>query len=99
MMSPEAVTTSAALRLSAAKPYIRINHPMPPPSVRPATPVCEIRPPVLASPCAWVAASKSAHVAPGSARAVRFSASTTTSRIIDRSSMIPSSHELRPARL
>ena len=98
-MSPDAVTTSAAVRLSAARPYLRINHPIPPPSVSPATPVCEIKPPGLANPCACVAASKSAHVAPGCTRAVRPGASTTTSRIGERSSMIPSSHELRPARL
>ena len=87
------------MRLSAARPNFRISQPMPPPRVRPATPVWEIRPPVLASPCACVAASKSAHVAPACTRAVRASGSTTTSRIRERSSMIPSSHELRPARL
>ena len=54
-----------------ARPCLRINQPIPPPSVSPATPVCEIRPPVLASPSACVAASKSAQVAPAWAMAVR----------------------------
>ena len=98
-IDPSAVTTSAADRLSAARPCLRINQPIPPPRVSPATPVWEIRPPVLARPCACVAASKSAQVAPGWAVAVRVSGSTTTSRISERSSITPSSHALSPARL
>ena len=31
-------------------PYLPINHPSPPPNVRPATPVVEITPPVVACP-------------------------------------------------
>ena len=68
--SPSAVTTSAPTRLSHDSPYLRCSQPMPPPSVRPATPVVEIRPPVVASPCAAVAASRSAQVAPGCTVAV-----------------------------
>src|SRR3954469_14325370 len=36
-----AVTTSAPTRLSAARPYLRINQPIPPPRVNPPTPVPE----------------------------------------------------------
>ena len=47
---PSAVTTSAATRLSQARPCLRSSQPEPPPSVRPATPVVETRPPVVARP-------------------------------------------------
>ena len=53
---------------------------MPPPRVKPATPVVEINPPVLARPWAAVALSKSAQVAPGSTLAVQASKSTVTPR-------------------
>ena len=43
---------------------MRSSQPEPPLSARPATPVLETRPPTVASPWAWVAASSSAHVAP-----------------------------------
>ena len=62
--SPSAVTSSAASRLSQARPCLRSSQPEPPPSVRPATPVLDTRPPVVASPCSWVARSTCAHVAP-----------------------------------
>ena len=61
---PSAVTTSAATRLSHARPCLRISQPMPPPSVKPATPVEETSPPVVASPWAWVSWSTSAQTAP-----------------------------------
>ena len=41
-------------------------------------PVIEIAPPVVASPCACVAASKSFQVAPPPARAMRRTGSTAT---------------------
>lgn len=72
---------------------------MPPPRVRPATPVVEINPPVLARPCAAVDASKSAQVAPGSTLAVRAVASTVTPRMRDRSMTTPSSQTQNPATL
>ena len=50
--SPSAVTSSAAIRLSQASPCLRSSQPEPPPSVSPATPVVETRPPVVASPVA-----------------------------------------------
>jgi hypothetical protein len=61
-----------------------------PPSVRPATPVDEIKPPVLASPCSAVAASKSAQVAPGSTTATRRSGSRRTPVMADKSMTSPS---------
>ena len=53
------------------KPNLRSSQPLPLPSVRPAMPVVVIRPPVVASPNAWVSRSNSPHVAPPAARAVR----------------------------
>src|SRR5947209_4734583 len=38
---PSAVTTSAPTRLSQARPCLRISQPIPPPSVKPATPAVE----------------------------------------------------------
>ena len=64
MSRPSAVTTSAPTRLSHASPCLRISEPMPPPRVSPATPVEEMRPPVVARPCACVSWSTSAHTAP-----------------------------------
>ncbi len=73
---PSAVTTSAATRLSQASPCLRISQPMPRPRVNPATPAEEIRPPVVASPCAWVSWSPSAHTAPPPTLARRAAGST-----------------------
>jgi hypothetical protein len=47
---PSARTTSAARRLSMVRPYCRVRYPMPPPSVRPPTPVVEMMPEGTASP-------------------------------------------------
>jgi hypothetical protein len=98
-MRPSAVTTSAPIRLSQASPWVRISHPIPPPSVRPPTPVVEISPPVVARACAWVAASTSAHVAPPCARATRRVGSTSTRLIPERSITSPPSQTERPAAL
>ena len=78
---PSAVTTSAPTGCRTARPYLRISQPMPPPSVKPATPVVEIRPPVVASPCACVSWSTSAHTAPPPTVARRAAGSTWTSFI------------------
>ena len=43
-MRPSASTTSAASSESIVRPWWRISQPMPPPSVSPPTPVCEIWP-------------------------------------------------------
>jgi len=72
---------------------------MPPPSVRPATPVVEMMPPVVASPNACVAALKSPQVAPPSARAVRFAGSTRTPRIREKSITTPPSQVPNPGTL
>ena len=76
--SPCAVTTRAETRLSIASPYFRLSHPIPPPRVRPPTPVWLIRPTGTASPCAWVAASRSPSRAPPPTFARRASGSTVT---------------------
>ena len=56
------VTSSTASRLSAARPYLAISQPSPPPRVRPAIPVVEIAPPVTARPCSAVASLSSAQL-------------------------------------
>ena len=58
-ISPCAVTTSAERRLSTVAPCFRISHPIPPPSVRPAIPVCVTIPPTVASPKSCVSRSSS----------------------------------------
>jgi hypothetical protein len=83
--SPSAVTTRAARSASAARPSLRSSQPEPEPSVKPATPTDGIRAPVTASPCAWVAASSSRHVAPPWTRAQRRAGSTYTARMRVRS--------------
>ena len=88
---PSAVTTSAEIRLSGVSPHLRSSQPLPLPSVSPAIPVVEKRPPVTARPNACVSASKSPQVAPASARTVRASGSTRIERIGERSITMPSS--------
>src|ERR1700721_2213582 len=51
---PSARTTSAANRLSMVNPYFRVKCPMPPPRVKPPTPVVEMIPDGTASPNACV---------------------------------------------
>ena len=93
---PSAVTTSAASRLSQVRPTLRISQPMPPPSVNPAIPVVDTSPPVTASPNACVSWSKSAHVQPPSATAVRRAGSTRTLVMADRSMTMPPSQVEKP---
>ena len=97
--SPAAVTTRAESRLSIASPYLRLSHPMPPPSVRPPTPVWLISPTGTARPCAWVAASRSPSKAPPPTLTRRVSGSTTTSFMAPRSITRPSSTTDVPAML
>ena len=66
-------------------PCWAVRCPIPPPRVRPQTPVEATTPPGAMSPTAWVAVSKSSQVAPPPARATRAPASTSTRRIIERS--------------
>jgi len=68
---PSAVTTSAPMRLSEARPYLRNVHPMPPPRVNPPRPVLDTKPPVTPRPKACVSWSKSSQVAPPCATARR----------------------------
>ena len=96
---PSAVTSSTARRQSIARPSLRWRRPMPPPSVRPAMPVCETVPAVHARPTAWAASSSSARRAPPLQRATRRSGSTVTPRIRARSMITPSSQVECPGRL
>ena len=95
-MSPAAVTTRAERSESAASPSLRSSQPEPEPSVKPATPTDGIRAPVTASPCAWVAASSSRHVAPPCTRAIRRAGSTETARIGETSIATASSASAKP---
>jgi hypothetical protein len=76
--SPSAVISSTETRLSQARPHLRSSQPDPPPSVSPATPVVDTRPPVVPSQYGWHIRSKSPQVAPPPTRAIRASASTWT---------------------
>ena len=59
------------------RPYLRVRCPRPPPSVRPPTPVVEMMPLGMASPCSWVARSSSPSVQPPPTRTVRACGSTS----------------------
>ena len=96
---PSAVTTSAATRLSHARPCRRINQPMPPPRVKPPIPVDDTRPPVVASPYACVSWSTSAQTAPPPTVARRASGSTRTPFMGERSITSPPSQVEKPATL
>ena len=88
-----------ATRLSQARPCLRISQPIPPPSVKPATPVVDTSPPVVASACACVSWSTSPQTAPGPTYARCAFGSTRTERIAERSMTIPSSQLEKPAML
>jgi hypothetical protein len=97
--SPSAVTKSTDRSWSIVKPYLRINQPIPPPSVRPASPVCVTTPAGTASPKACVSRSSSPSRTPACARTVRPARSTRTPFIRERSITSPSSHTDKPGRL
>ena len=97
--SPAGVTSSAAIRLSQVSPNWAVRWPIPPPRVRPVTPVEPTTPPGVTRPWAWVAASKSDHVAPPCEIASPASGSTSTVRIRVRSITRPSSTAQWPAGL
>ena len=61
---PSASTIIADRKLSSAMPNRGISQPNPPPSVRPATPVLETTPPVVARPNCWVSRLNSRQSAP-----------------------------------
>ena len=96
---PAAVTTWAERRLSHDSPYWLVSQPNPPPRVSPPTPVWLTVPAGTARPCAWVAASSWASVAPPPARAVRVPGSTVTWLMALRSMVRPSSPTAAPAKL
>src|SRR5215203_138048 len=96
---PSAVTSSTDRRLSQVSPYLRTRWPNPPPSVKPPMPVLDTSPPVVASPCCWVAASNSFHLVPPPANARRNFTSTSTSFSCERSRTTPSSQVEKPATL
>src|SRR5262249_38755755 len=73
---PSAVTTSAESRLSPVSPCLPMSQPTQPRRVRPAIPVFETVPPVVASPHTWVSRSSSRQSTPPSARTVRARGST-----------------------
>ena len=72
---------------------------MPPPSVRPPTPVLETKPLGVASPKGCVAWSTSPHTQPPSTRTVRLAASTCMPFMRERSTTRPSSTVPRPGPL
>src|SRR5947207_1675123 len=95
--SPSAVTTSTRRSLSIESPCLRWIQPMPPPSVRPATPVCVTIPDGAASPKACVSLSSSPRSTPACTRAVRCCGSMRTPFSRLRSIMRESSATDRPA--
>src|SRR5215469_9430656 len=96
---PSASTISTESRLSIVSPYFRVRWPIPPPRVRPATPVLETMPDGTASPKAWVAWSTSRHLHPAPTNTVREEGSTLTYLMGARSITRPSSQTPRPAAL
>ena len=56
---PSAVIMSTARSWSTVRPYFRMSHPIPPPSVRPVSPVVVTMPAGTASPNACVSRSSS----------------------------------------
>src|SRR6478752_555745 len=98
-VAPSAVTTSTCIKLSLLYPYRRDNQPIPPPRVKPPTPVVEINPPGVANPWSPAAASRAPQVQPPPARIVRAVGSTTTAARSVRSISTPVSQTPSPATL
>ena len=78
------------------RPAFGFSQPMPPPRVRPATPVWPTVPAGTARPWAWVAASSSPSEAPGPTTARRAAGSTRTSFMRPRSIISPPSVTANP---
>ena len=85
--------------LSQDNPNRRVSHPVPPPRISPAAPVCETTPAGKTSPAFCVAVSIDPSRQPPANLARRASGSTVTCRILDRSITRPPSQVLKPARL
>src|SRR3954468_2542779 len=97
--APSAVTTSYDTTLSQARPNCRANQPIPPPSVKPPTPVCDTFPAVVARPYFCAALSSSPSSAPPCTHASLREGSTRTAFIGVRSIIRPPSGTARPAML
>ena len=97
--SPSAVTRSTRRSLSTERPCLRMIQPIPPPSVKPATPVCVTMPEGAASPNGCVSRSSSPSSTPACTRAVRSAGSTRTPFSGDRSITNASSAIDRPGKL
>ena len=89
--APSAVTSCAPTRRSDVRPIARSSQPLPLPMVSPATPVLETRPPVTASPYAWVAASNCFQVTPLPQRTIPVAGSTSMRSSARQSITTPSS--------
>ena len=88
---PSAVTSSTETRLSIVRPCLRTSQPIPPPSVRPASPTLPVSPNGVASPWAAAAVVYSPAVRPGWAQARRRSGSMWRPFIAERSTTRPPS--------
>src|SRR5215470_5498745 len=99
MTAPLARTSSSETKLSQVRPCLRENHPIPPPSARPATPVSDMIPAGTISRCGAVAASTSPSRPPPPACTSLACGSTVTSRSPDRSMVSPPSAMALPATL
>ena len=80
-------------------PYLRMSHPMPPPRVRPASPVCVTIPAGTANPKACDSRSSSPRSTPAWALAVPVSGSTRIPFIMPRSMTMPPSQSESPGKL
>ena len=90
-ISPSAVTTSAASRLSIVSPFFRTRKPIPPASVIPPIPTEPVSPRPVARPRSPTALVYSPAVIPVSTQAVFASASMSRARMPERSITIPPS--------
>src|SRR6185503_6168 len=93
---PSAVTTVYLSTLSQASPHRRASQPIPPPSVRPPTPVWDTLPAVVARPCGSVARSSERRSAPPPTVARFAAGSTVTEPIGVRSIITPPCGTDRP---
>ena len=93
------MTSSTETRLSQLRPALRVSHPIPPPSVKPPTPVWLMNPPGVAKPCSWVAASSWDQRAPPPQTALFVPGSTCRSHIGPRSIITASSAMQDPEKL
>src|SRR5207302_8511874 len=96
---PTAVTNVRPSTMSQHSPKRRVNHPKPPPRIKPEAPVCETTPAGNTSPYFGVATSTEPSRQPPAKRARRASQSTVTWRILESSMTKPSAQLPKPAKL